>query len=60
LQVEILFPPRKNRTTPARFAETEIVVKTPLYTFPEIEGAFMDGAGKPGPGGGVAASLTQN
>ena len=53
-------PPTKNLTTPAKLLVIEIVEVTPLYTLPEIDGAVTDGAGKPGPGGGVAAALSQN
>jgi hypothetical protein len=38
-QLEILFPPRKNRTFPATSEVTVIVVDTPLLTVPETVGA---------------------
>jgi hypothetical protein len=40
--VEILFPLTKNRTLPAAFVVTVIVVATPLLTLPETVGALID------------------
>jgi hypothetical protein len=53
-------PPTKNLTTPAKLEVIEIVEFTPLYTLPVTDGVETEGAGKPGPGGGVAASDSQN
>jgi hypothetical protein len=40
--LEILLPPTKNRTFPAEFKVTEIIVEIPLFIFPETVGALIE------------------